>query len=182
MIYLAQAVDGGPIRIGTSRNLKQRMAGLATEHKRKFSVLAETPGSRPDELFLHHAFSPLRLHGEWFQTHDAMRLLVDEMQIGRPAWLPAFDDFSEEWARDTARSLFGSLDAATVELGNSGKTRASDVFGWQCQLRSIGIKLHFYTAFHGSSLPEYVRALHGSQPSFFKSAWQRKNAHGSAAA
>lgn len=61
MIYFAQPVDGGPVKIGTTENLPQRLAGLESTYGKPMALLGTMPGGRDEERAIHDRFSHLRL-------------------------------------------------------------------------------------------------------------------------
>ncbi len=66
LVYFLQGVDGGPIKIGTTRGLAGRVAYLQTASPVRLRVLCAVEGDRFIEQGLHESFAHLRLHGEWF--------------------------------------------------------------------------------------------------------------------
>lgn len=72
-LYFAQA-DGlfGPIKIGTARDIENRLRGIHTGIHIPVEVrlLVSVRGGRSEEDWLHEHFAVLRTHGEWFR-YDA---------------------------------------------------------------------------------------------------------------
>jgi predicted component of type VI protein secretion system len=66
-IYFAQASEGGPVKIGTSRNPAARIRELSVASATGLRLLTQEEGGRRDELELHRRFADARMHGEWFQ-------------------------------------------------------------------------------------------------------------------
>jgi hypothetical protein len=66
VIYFVRNQDGGPVKIGTSVNLAQRLATLKTEFSGNFQVLGIMDGNHVEERRLHAHFSHRRLNREWF--------------------------------------------------------------------------------------------------------------------
>ncbi|MDF0490028.1 GIY-YIG nuclease family protein [Sphingomonas sp. H39-1-10] len=58
--------DEGPIKIGYSGKLFQRLRALKNSSPVPVRLLAATPGSRAAERRYHERFAEYRLHGEWF--------------------------------------------------------------------------------------------------------------------
>ncbi|NTX08288.1 GIY-YIG nuclease family protein [Myxococcus sp. CA040A] len=73
-VYFVQAGDGGPIKIGFSRNPRVRMQELQTGNAVELKYCGEVVGDQGLERILHERFAAIRLHGEWF---TATRELVD---------------------------------------------------------------------------------------------------------
>lgn len=67
MIYFAQAVSGGDIKIGTTDRWSQRRPNLEGELGFKLVALGIMDGAEPVEKSLHRQFSHLRVRGEWFR-------------------------------------------------------------------------------------------------------------------
>jgi hypothetical protein len=61
MIYFAQGADGGPIKIGTTENLPQRIRTLEGHYSRSLVVLATLDGGRDEERQIHEKFAHLRM-------------------------------------------------------------------------------------------------------------------------
>ncbi len=58
--------DDGPIKIGYSTNVKNRLAKIQNGCPFRVRVLATVRGSQSDEMVYHLRFAADRLHGEWF--------------------------------------------------------------------------------------------------------------------
>lgn len=71
VVYFIQ-VPSGPIKIGTSKNLKQRLAYLQVYTPEPISLLGVHVGSFVEERAAHERFAHLRLHGEWFESDPAL--------------------------------------------------------------------------------------------------------------
>ena len=69
MIYFIKSPQG-PIKIGTTIRLTQRLRALASEHGQGLEVLAVADGSFEVERNLHRRFAHLRKVGEWFEPGD----------------------------------------------------------------------------------------------------------------
>lgn len=70
-VYLIQAVDGGPIKIGYSAQLNGRLDQIRAAELKKgrdttFVVRGVQAGSRSLERELHERFDAYRIEGEWF--------------------------------------------------------------------------------------------------------------------
>jgi hypothetical protein len=61
VIYFAQPVDGGPIKIGHAVDVKRRVVALQSWYGRRLAILAEIEGDRKLEAALHKKFDHLRL-------------------------------------------------------------------------------------------------------------------------
>ncbi len=89
MIYFVQSEEGGPIKIGTTECLAQRLPCLRTDcGKPDLRVLAVINGGRAEEQGLHKRFSRLRLDGEWFEpANDLMEFISKNGRL----WIPTKD-------------------------------------------------------------------------------------------
>lgn len=65
-IYFIQGLPRGPIKIGSTHDVKRRVADLQTGHPWKLRILGVCRGDIRLELELHERFAASRLHGEWF--------------------------------------------------------------------------------------------------------------------
>ncbi|MCA1298015.1 GIY-YIG nuclease family protein [Stappia indica] len=70
-VYIA-ASSAGPVKIGFSANVEQRLKTLASVTKTRMTVLARTPATRRTEFYLHQVFVETRLHGEWFSPSQRL--------------------------------------------------------------------------------------------------------------
>lgn len=61
MIYFVQAIDGGPIKIGTTGRLSTRLKQLGIEFGKDLRLLAVMDGSFEEEKSLHKRFAHLRI-------------------------------------------------------------------------------------------------------------------------
>jgi hypothetical protein len=69
VVYFIQAVNGGPIKIGTAIDPKKRLASLQLSCPFRLKILATRPGGERLERSLHRRFAAYRLHGEWFEPN-----------------------------------------------------------------------------------------------------------------
>jgi hypothetical protein len=65
------------IKIGVSKNFKNRFADLRRGSSTSLSVLAVFPGDRDFERQLHALFAHLRIRHEFFRSNDLIRSFVD---------------------------------------------------------------------------------------------------------
>lgn len=79
-IYFVQAGDEGPVKIGTSKFVNERLATLQTHSPYPLRLIGTIEG---DEAKIHARFSHLRLHGEWFRPgDDLLEFINDEVPSG----------------------------------------------------------------------------------------------------
>lgn len=82
-IYFIRPVSGGPIKIGVSKYVGQRLLQLASWSPVDLEILATTPGNLYDERAVHRAFAGQRLHREWFAPSPEL-LALDALNAGDP--------------------------------------------------------------------------------------------------
>jgi hypothetical protein len=71
----------GPIKIGTTASLSQRLKVLRTGSPADLHVLAAIAGGRHLERLLHTAFAPLRHpQSEWFEPGETLLSFIEEIQ------------------------------------------------------------------------------------------------------
>jgi len=107
MIYFAQAIDGGPVKIGYSADVMARARQLESHYGRPLAILATMKGDRPEEAELHARFAHLRL-GRTEQFRPAPDLMAF---IGRPLLVGANPDAVEAMPPGSAvMNIRGSLE------------------------------------------------------------------------
>ncbi len=77
-IYFIQEGDNGPIKIGSTRNLKSRLPSLQTGSAKKLRVLGTMRGGNALESLLHQGFAEYRISGEWFQPGQTLLKFIAE--------------------------------------------------------------------------------------------------------
>ena len=75
-LYAIQAGDGGPIKIGMTRNPAERLATLQQGNAEHLHGIAAWSGFPFEEKQIHQEFADARLRGEWFKPTDALVDLV----------------------------------------------------------------------------------------------------------
>lgn len=81
-IYFILAPDPGLIKIGITKNLKRRFAGIVTMSPVRLVLAATVDGPAKLEKDLHSALAPSRAHGEWFRPTDEVLSVVEQAQAG----------------------------------------------------------------------------------------------------
>lgn len=82
MIYVIQAVIGGPVKIGfTECDPRFRLSALQCGSPFKLRLLKATYGDKAVERALHHRFAILRQHGEWFDPQGELADWIDGKEI-----------------------------------------------------------------------------------------------------
>jgi hypothetical protein len=65
-VYFIQSGDTGPVKIGFTKDVRQRISALQTGHSAPLRLLHLFDGTETDEAALHVRFAAHRLIGEWF--------------------------------------------------------------------------------------------------------------------
>ncbi len=91
----------GFVKIGTTSNLKRRLAELQIGAPWQTRIVGLIPGGRATELFLHFFFRDDSAGGEWFIMSDQLRKIVSEMAV------PPLSGALEEEERDYAKWICG---------------------------------------------------------------------------
>lgn len=171
MIYVLQAENGGPIKIGESGVVGDRVNVLASFFPYPVEVITSFEGGRREEKFIHECFRPVTIQGiksnEWFSSCPAIwRFILDAIDNGRPSFLP--DDLGScdsDDARQLATDLFGGEREAMVALGYSSGTPTKDTFNAVTRhVGGIWPRLLFEAARRDGSLPRYISELHEDAP------------------
>lgn len=119
MIYFIQRRSGGPIKIGTTVQLTQRLRQLCNDVGDNLRVLAITDGGRDEEKIFHDRFAHLRIGdsilSEWFEPGDDLVGFV--LSEGR-CW-----DGIDEDGRVTVINLKGTPEYRNWLSSMSKKTR-----------------------------------------------------------
>jgi hypothetical protein len=71
-VYMVQAGDNGPVKIGLAKDVAKRVQGLQTAQPVKLNILRVLDGGADIEGALHQKFAHLRSAGEWFTFSEDM--------------------------------------------------------------------------------------------------------------
>lgn len=80
-IYFIQGESGGPIKIGYTTDLEQRLKTLQTGYPDRLDLLLAFPGKPKHEKAIHKQFEPYRLNGEWFRPTPEVMAKIKEFAI-----------------------------------------------------------------------------------------------------
>jgi hypothetical protein len=75
-VYFIQIGIDGPVKIGRTRNPKQRLEALQTGHYETLALIRVIDGGKEEELWFHREFQDFHIRNEWFKFHDNMMVLV----------------------------------------------------------------------------------------------------------
>lgn len=98
-IYFAQMPGGGPIKIGSTKNLHFRLNSLRKEFGDRLQIVMSVAGRMVDELTLHHIFHEDRIVGEWF--FDSAKLTAFIEMLAKIGELPEPYRWREPPKRET---------------------------------------------------------------------------------
>lgn len=83
MIYVLQAGDDGPFKIGyTARRSEIRRQACQTYNSEEIRIIADAPGDEALEGRLHLYLKDYRIRGEWFRNEGLVREVVEAIQQG----------------------------------------------------------------------------------------------------
>ena len=68
----------GHIKVGFTRNIKQRLRTLQIHQAQPVELVVTWPGDMHDEARFHATASPLRVHGEWYRDGHEIRALIND--------------------------------------------------------------------------------------------------------
>jgi hypothetical protein len=80
-VYFAQDPASTEIKIGFSRSVRSRLAGLG----RPVRLLATREGNREVESAIHHRFRHARVRGEWFRPTPELLAYIEEISSSKEA-------------------------------------------------------------------------------------------------
>lgn len=80
-VYFVQGVEGGPIKIGWSKDPATRLSQLQTGNPSQLRILVTTPGAPALEQQLHALFAAHRRAGEWFDPAPELLTLIKFLQL-----------------------------------------------------------------------------------------------------
>ncbi len=75
-VYLVESGPGGPIKIGVSSCIGQRLADLQVSNPDKLSCLLTISGGTNVELMLHSVLRESRIRGEWFRRSIELDVFI----------------------------------------------------------------------------------------------------------
>lgn len=102
-VYFVQSGANGPIKIGTARDVTNRLASLQTGSPVSLRLLGVIPGDVTVEKTLHARFDRHRIRGEWFRPVGRLKAYIAQAtnEHVRPAKIPNFQTAAEldAWIR-----------------------------------------------------------------------------------
>ena len=82
-VYMIQAGEDGPVKIGYADDPVKRLSELQVAHYRTLRIIRILEGTRETEATLHDRFLDLRMRGEWFSFSSAMLGNVGTIDVPR---------------------------------------------------------------------------------------------------
>ena len=79
MIYFLQQSDNGPIKIGKTDNLKNRIRELRNASPYSLNLLKTIPGN--NERKYHFKFKKYQIKGEWFEPSEELLKFIDTNKL-----------------------------------------------------------------------------------------------------
>lgn len=79
LVYFVQMGEGGPIKIGHTAHLNERMTALCTDSPVELLLLGTTPGTMARERKIHRQLHAHRMNGEWFAPHPCVLAAIEEL-------------------------------------------------------------------------------------------------------
>lgn len=76
-VYFAQAVGGGPIKIGFTELPSSRLSQLQTGSPKRMRFTRLVPGDRADEELMQSRFWRYHIRGEWFRADPELATVAD---------------------------------------------------------------------------------------------------------
>lgn len=125
MVYFVQESGTNAIKIGTTRNVKQRISELMLNVPYLLSVLTVIEGNHEVEHALHARFAKHRIRGEWFRPVPELLTYIEEAKLAQQA----ADDTAKkhEATRNPQHRILDLIPADTRGL----RDRAMLLVGWQ---------------------------------------------------
>ena len=93
-VYFIQAGLLGPIKIGWSANVKQRLAAAQVDNHEELRLRATAPGGPQIEARLHTVFHTAWIRGEWFRPVAELVELIEVLEDGANL-LPILEAFED---------------------------------------------------------------------------------------
>lgn len=75
----------GPIKIGKTSNLEQRLAAHQVSNHKELELLAFVECPRPIEEWIHKLFADDKIRGEWFKQSERLLALMEAASKGEDA-------------------------------------------------------------------------------------------------
>lgn len=135
-LYFAQVAGGGPIKVGFSSNVRNRLASLATWCPYKIEFLHSMEAPKMAEVYCLERLRAHQLKGEWFHPHpDVIRFIEEIRATNEVAGVP-----------DAPKTTYGAPKGKAVQttfakvIPRFWKTREELGSAMMLQLSSLGTR------------------------------------------
>ena len=78
MIYFVQCGKNGPIKIGCTGNVEERIAQMQTCCPYELRLLWQIQGDKNDEAEIHERWKHERIRGEWFRPSRKLLVFIEQ--------------------------------------------------------------------------------------------------------
>lgn len=161
MIYFAQPKNGGPIRIGSSKNVDARRRTLGTCLPGGVEMVLEIEGSFLGEVVLHYCFDPIRIDRDWFMSCSAIWKFIIEASEARPDWVPEHIGDAPRYDIPALTEEFGGKEKCFSALGYSNLLSFEQAVRYQSRDGfGISARVIFHRLRRDGLLPDFIAALH----------------------
>ncbi len=121
VVYIVQAIDGGPVKIGTTRHnrLKQRISELQTGNPSTLRCVRLFRGGKGLEARLHALFDSQRIspRSEWFMVNGALQSIIDDGIDFADDPIPGASAFRDiEWTCDRCEKSITKSNAGFIGI------------------------------------------------------------------
>ncbi len=79
-IYFIQEENNGLVKIGYSKNPKNRKNSLQIDCSRKLEIIKIIEGDYKRENYIHHICSRFNVRGEWYRPHPELLDYIDKLE------------------------------------------------------------------------------------------------------
>lgn len=104
-VYFIEAGAGGPIKIGVTANVPERVKDLQGASPVRLSVIVTIAGDHKDERRLHRRFAVERMSGEWFRGDGVVRAFATSLVDSTPEQRIAAIKYSASATKPKAKRL-----------------------------------------------------------------------------
>jgi Meiotically up-regulated gene 113 len=126
-VYFIQSVDGGPIKIGYSGNVSERLASLQIARADVLKVLATN--NEVDEAEVQARFKHLHIRGEWYRPREELLRYIAEKPSGKRR--------VDRWGYPVSKYFGRSLKATIEERKQDLAERRSQFPDCRCDVLDI---------------------------------------------
>lgn len=104
VVYFVQPVKGGPVKIGTTTNLGQRLVSLGSIYGCHMQVLAVMHGDKSNEKVIHEQFKEYRLgKKEQFRPSLALMAFLGRPELGTDTEVSPLANVEGQWTERMRR-------------------------------------------------------------------------------